>query len=43
MDELKPDEVTHEGNNHGLVEEGGDDIKIHSIDPLGFKEDAHDP
>ena len=43
MDKLEPDEVTHKGNNHGLVEKGGNDIKIHSIDPLGFQKDAHDP
>ena len=43
MDKLEPDEVTHKGNNHGLVEEGGDNIEINSIDPLGFQKDAHDP
>lgn len=43
MDKLEPDKITHKGNNHGLIEEGGEDIKINTIDPFGFKEDAHDP
>ena len=41
MDKLKPNEITYKSDNDRLIEKRGHDIRIDPVDPLRFKDDAH--
>jgi len=42
VDELKPYQISNKGDDDRLIEERGDNIGIHLVNPPRLKDDTHD-